>query len=123
MKLSIVLASGATADISYVQTPTVYWPMIECGLGVVSACLPLLRPLFSSGSNSKGFGQVRDIQSVRLNSTPANLPDLKPWAETSSSASTTRNDSEVSISKIVPSALEPWGERASRKAQVSENYV
>lgn len=28
------------------NTPIVYWPMVESSLGIVGACLPMLRPLF-----------------------------------------------------------------------------
>lgn len=29
------------------QTPFVYWAMIECAVGVVGACLPMMRPVLS----------------------------------------------------------------------------
>ena len=105
-----VLNNGA-ADLSYITTPTIYWPMIEAALGVIGACLPLLRPLFSSGSGSKGFGQVRNLRSVRLGSSSGELqsPELKPWNEGGSSRA--ESASEVSIRKFVPSALEPYGEK------------
>ena len=32
----------------------VYWPMIESGVGIIGACLPLMRPLIS-GASSHGF--------------------------------------------------------------------
>lgn len=41
-------------DITYSQTPFVYWPMVESSLGIIGACLPLLRPLFA-GAKSHGF--------------------------------------------------------------------
>ncbi|KAL8925665.1 MAG: hypothetical protein Q9208_003348 [Pyrenodesmia sp. 3 TL-2023] len=50
-------------DVSYMQTPLVYWPMIESATGIVAACLPLLRPLFA-GAASRGF--MRDLQSVDI---------------------------------------------------------
>jgi len=85
--------------------------MIESALGIIGACLPLLRPLFGSGSGAKGFGQVRNLRSVRLPSSGGiETPELKPWGSESSS-SEGKSTSEVSISKIVPSALEPWGKR------------
>lgn len=34
------------ADISYENTPLVYWPMVESSMGIIGACLPTLRPLF-----------------------------------------------------------------------------
>ena len=54
--------TGST-DISYLLTPTVYWPMIESSLGIVGACLPLLRPLFT-GATTKGF--VRKLREVNF---------------------------------------------------------
>ncbi|KAL8956506.1 MAG: hypothetical protein Q9193_005994 [Seirophora villosa] len=50
-------------DISWLQTSFVYWPMIESGVGIVGACLPLLRPLFA-GAATRGF--MRDLQSVDI---------------------------------------------------------
>ena len=36
------------------NTPLVYWPMIESSLGIVGACLPMLRPLFTRKSRPGG---------------------------------------------------------------------
>ena len=41
-------------DITYAETPMVYWPMVESSLGIIGACLPLMRPLFA-GATSRGF--------------------------------------------------------------------
>ncbi|KAL2039833.1 hypothetical protein N7G274_007234 [Stereocaulon virgatum] len=41
------LTSAGDQDLTYLGTPTIYWPMIESSLGVVGACLPLLRPIFT----------------------------------------------------------------------------
>ncbi|KAL8832109.1 MAG: hypothetical protein Q9191_000466 [Dirinaria sp. TL-2023a] len=41
-------------DITYEETPMVYWPMVESSLGIIGACLPLMRPLFA-GAASHGF--------------------------------------------------------------------
>jgi hypothetical protein len=32
-------------DRTYFLTPIIYWPLIEASLGIVAACLPLLRPV------------------------------------------------------------------------------
>ncbi|KAL8811924.1 MAG: hypothetical protein Q9200_001422 [Gallowayella weberi] len=56
-------ASGFSVDLSYIQTPLVYWPMVESALGIVGACLPLMRPLFA-GVASRGF--MRDLHSVDI---------------------------------------------------------
>lgn len=45
-------------DISYRNTPMVYWAMIESSLGIVGACLPMFRPLFA-GLSSKGKRRVQ----------------------------------------------------------------
>lgn len=51
------------ADISYMNTPLVYWPMVESSLGIVGACLPMLRPLFVRASSES----KRRIQSPESN--------------------------------------------------------
>ena len=50
-----------SVDVTYLLTPTVYWPMVESSLGIVGACLPLMRPLFT-GAASKGF--VRKLRNI-----------------------------------------------------------
>lgn len=50
-------------DITWMQSPSIYWGMIESSLGIVGACLPLFRPLFH-GASSRGF--VRHLRSVAL---------------------------------------------------------
>ncbi len=32
------------------NSPIVYWPMIESSMGIMGACLPMLRPLFTGKS-------------------------------------------------------------------------
>jgi hypothetical protein len=50
-------------DVTYILTPSIYWPMVESSLGIVGACLPLLRPLFPAAS-STAF--VRKLRSVNI---------------------------------------------------------
>ncbi|KAL6722083.1 hypothetical protein ACLMJK_001188 [Lecanora helva] len=117
------LMNNGDADIAYITTPTIYWPMIESAVGIVGACLPLLRPLFSRGSESKRFGQVRNLRSVRLpSSSSQETPELKPWGDDTMSQGTT-NVSEVSIRRIVPSALEPWEERKMSLPRRADDQV
>ena len=33
-----------------INSPIVYWPMIESSMGIMGACLPMLRPLFTGKS-------------------------------------------------------------------------
>lgn len=92
--------------------------MVESSLGIVGACLPLLRPLFSRGpSQAKGFGQVRNLRSIKLDLTNGSNAELKPWGSDSEQSGSRASQSErngsiqtvseVSISKLVPSALPP----------------
>ncbi|KAL8690522.1 MAG: hypothetical protein Q9218_004053 [Villophora microphyllina] len=50
-------------DVTWLQTPMVYWPLVESTCGIIGACLPLMRPLFA-GAASRGF--MRDLQSVDI---------------------------------------------------------
>ena len=40
-------------------TPTLYWPMIESSLGIVGACLPLMRPILQKVSPHDVFQSLR----------------------------------------------------------------
>lgn len=116
---------GATGDpdISYFTTPTVYWPMVESSLGIVGACLPLFRPLFSRGESKKGFGQVKKLRSVRhsvrLSSTDSRMPEMKPWSEDEMESG--KFGSVSTIRKLVPSALHPLGEDLNDHKLFEEN--
>lgn len=76
----------AGLDISFIQTPLVYWPMVESSLGIIGACLPLLRPLFA-GAASHGF--MRDLHSVDIPSSERS--DMAQWNK-SPFGSSTNND-------------------------------
>ena len=46
-------------------TPGLYWPMVEAALGVVSACLPSMRPIFKRCVPDDGFWRFPDNTSLR----------------------------------------------------------
>ncbi|MCJ1451294.1 hypothetical protein MMC28_001630 [Mycoblastus sanguinarius] len=54
--------SGAV-DVTYIMTPTLYWPMVESSLGIVGACLPLMRPIFTKHSPESIFQTLRTLVS------------------------------------------------------------
>ena len=56
-------------------TPTVYWPMVESSLGIVGACLPLLRPIFTDTPAKNTFSSLRAmISRSSLRSNNATTP-------------------------------------------------
>lgn len=58
-------------------TPTVYWPVVESSLGIVGACLPLLRPVFTDMSAKSILSSVRALISrSSLRTTSADAPSL-----------------------------------------------
>lgn len=59
----IALARGGDFDITWYETGGVLWISVESALGVVGACLPLLRPLFT-GTSTQGF--MRNLRSVAI---------------------------------------------------------
>ncbi|MCJ1458323.1 hypothetical protein MMC28_008694 [Mycoblastus sanguinarius] len=70
-------------DVTYLLTPTVYWPMVESSLGIVGACLPLLRPLFAGASTR---GMVRELRSVAIPSSAQSDTDFKHTGDVGTSA-------------------------------------
>jgi hypothetical protein len=58
-------AMNFNPDRTYVRAPAFYWATIETGIGIVSACLPTLRPLFSkSGPESIVMSAQRKLRGV-----------------------------------------------------------
>ncbi|KAL8943868.1 MAG: hypothetical protein Q9211_000807 [Gyalolechia sp. 1 TL-2023] len=78
----IVYQSWSDVATNDLQTPLVYWPMVESSVGIIGACLPLLRPLFA-GATSHGF--MRDLHSVDM---PSSEGSAKLWDTSGSSGST-----------------------------------
>lgn len=64
--------------------------MVESSLGIVGACLPLLRPLFA-GAASHGF--MRDLRSVDI---PSSVRSDIPWNKSGLSGSTDEWNSNAS---------------------------
>ena len=59
----IALAEGGAWDIPWFESPSTLWLVVESDLGVVGACLPLLRPLFA-GTSTRGF--MRNLRTVAI---------------------------------------------------------
>lgn len=83
------LTTKAGHDVTYLFAPAIYWTQIETSLGVVSANLPTLRPLFKNRSLASIIASLRSTRS--LNSTSS-----KGYVDTSennfaSQASTQKN--------------------------------
>ncbi|KAI4127646.1 MAG: hypothetical protein LQ338_003094 [Usnochroma carphineum] len=85
------------------QTPLVYWPMVESAVGILGACLPLLRPLFA-GAASRGF--MRDLQSVDI---PTSERSETLWDRSGNSGATGGWDSNASTVRWGSDSL-PAGE-------------
>lgn len=87
------------------NSPLVYWAMVESSVGIVGACLPLLRPLLV-GASSTGF--MRSLKSVKIASINLNEDALKQLGDDSPTApgSTTAFTKFGSESTVVPSNAE-----------------
>lgn len=76
----IALAEGGDFDITWFETPSIVWIYVESALGIVGACLPLLRPLFA-GTSTRGF--MRNLRSVAVRTiTGAEEPKLSEGSTT-----------------------------------------
>ena len=81
----IALATGGDYDITWFETPAYLCAFIESALGIVGACLPLLRPLFA-GTSTKGF--MRNLRSVAIRTiTGAEEPKASSEGSTTAVAS------------------------------------
>lgn len=76
-------------DYKYFTAPTIYWTMIESSLSIISACLPILRPLFHGHSPESIVRSVRSILSLgSLRSHSGPHPEPLRAQETSPTSST-----------------------------------
>ncbi|KAL8788760.1 MAG: hypothetical protein Q9195_007167 [Heterodermia aff. obscurata] len=86
-----MFALGGVDDVTYYESPFSYWSQIEASLGVVSACLPVLRPVFvrpkfpalgldgqGAGYGGRGaFGDRSDLKDDALQHPFGDRSDLK----------------------------------------------
>ena len=82
-----VLEHETNSLIDYVA-PTAYWVVIECSLAIVSACLPVLRPIFHGRSIDTIFRSIAKRFSTRDNST-GNSKQSVSYGNLKESSSTT----------------------------------
>ncbi|KAK3178291.1 hypothetical protein OEA41_000424 [Lepraria neglecta] len=76
-------------DLTYLLTPTIYWPMVESSLGVVGACLPLMGPVFtrfSIDSVLRGIRSRFSLSSTRGNSSNKQSEYVKGSKDSASSS-------------------------------------
>ncbi|KAG6993785.1 hypothetical protein G7Y79_00051g087050 [Physcia stellaris] len=86
-------------DIADVLTPTVYWPMVESSLGILGACLPSMRPVFT-GCSSRGF--VRKLRSISYYSSS---PSTTYHDRVEHGTRTSDGDSAMTIAHMVPAKV------------------
>lgn len=87
--------NGNNLDITFIDTPLIYWPMIESSLGIVGACLPLLRPLFAG--KPKGPAVVRKLRPVVI---PMIDEGDEEWKRDLESSNGSRKDSKAAFPKF-----------------------
>ncbi|MCJ1327362.1 hypothetical protein MMC10_004031 [Thelotrema lepadinum] len=62
-------------DFTYYVAPTAYVVLLECSLAITSACLPVLRPLFSTGTFSSALRYLQSAFSLRSNTSRSRSRD------------------------------------------------
>ena len=75
-------------------TPTIYWPMVESSLGIVGACLPLLKPVVSDFPVIQSFRSILSSRSTSRASSQNLLKEQRKLEEGMSKS--TLASSEVS---------------------------
>ena len=114
---------GLTTVPADLQTPFVYWPMIESSLGIIGACLPLMRPLIA-GAASHGF--MRNLRTIETHSDGGSdtLWDHSQMAKSTagwnSTMSTFQFGSASSASTKVGSGSVPFGKHKGSVSTMHE---
>ncbi|CAF9930843.1 hypothetical protein IMSHALPRED_008293 [Imshaugia aleurites] len=85
-------------DVTYILTPTLYWPMVESSLGVVGACLPSMRPIFRDFSLDNLARSIRSIRHLISSSKIRSLVSASSIRSRTSSNSVEKGDEASSSS-------------------------
>ncbi|KAI0841504.1 hypothetical protein F5Y06DRAFT_259662 [Hypoxylon sp. FL0890] len=68
---------GPNVDATWVYTPVYYWTIIEVNVGVLSACLPTLRPIQERAARNLSFSKLRSSASQLLPSSSNKGSDIR----------------------------------------------
>ncbi|KAF7894133.1 hypothetical protein EAF00_007647 [Botryotinia globosa] len=66
---AFLYSSHTQPDITWLYAPTYYWTIIETNVGVLSACLPTLRPILERITCSRQFSQLTHLFSSSTSKT------------------------------------------------------
>ena len=69
--------TGLPVDWKDMFTPTLYWPMVESSLGIVGACLPLLRPIISEIYPVRSIRELNSIPTKSIATSKRSLTDAR----------------------------------------------
>ncbi|KAF8858680.1 hypothetical protein BDZ45DRAFT_651041 [Acephala macrosclerotiorum] len=87
MKLSTLPSYGLTGDFLFDSTMITIWTVVECNVGITTACLPCLKPLFKRMlENSWAYGSSRS----KKNTNDHNLHSLPAGSKYAHAASASR---------------------------------
>ncbi|MCJ1476422.1 hypothetical protein MMC13_005088 [Lambiella insularis] len=103
---------GSKVDIDLTASISMYWSMLESGLGFCAACLPTLYTLFKTKGLQSIIRSVRSMASIHSHGSKASSPKHTPYATADKSwpkGSTERRDSQTAT--LTPST---GGEYASK---------
>ncbi|KAI1384974.1 uncharacterized protein F4822DRAFT_379315 [Hypoxylon trugodes] len=72
-----VLNSGYHPDTTWVYAPVYYWTIIETNAGILSACLPTLRPIQESVTRNFSFTKLRNSASQLFSSSSGKASNIR----------------------------------------------
>ncbi|KAI4868212.1 hypothetical protein F4820DRAFT_411185 [Hypoxylon rubiginosum] len=72
-----VLDNGPQTDTTWVYTPVYYWTIIETNVGVLSACLPTLRPIQERAARNISFSKLRSSALHLLPSSTSKASEIR----------------------------------------------
>ena len=90
--IEVILSISPTVDPILIITQTLYWGMLESGLGLVACCLPTLRFLFGKMAPDNLISSIRSIlslESLRSSQSRAERGERLPDGDGSSERSST----------------------------------
>ncbi|KAL1860248.1 hypothetical protein Daus18300_009302 [Diaporthe australafricana] len=107
----VLSASGVTSqstdlDYTYSRAPAVYWTVIEANVGVISACLPTLRPLLAPLKFADIGSSLRKALYWRTSAPKSSQASSTPW-----SSDDTQNlvyDQKVPGTYAKATTADPW---------------
>ncbi|KAL9597518.1 MAG: hypothetical protein Q9179_004236, partial [Wetmoreana sp. 5 TL-2023] len=116
-----LLSELKLSDITWTSVSVGVWINVECNIGIVSACLPILRPLFSTKYNSSPIARLTRIVRTLTNSHSSSSSGSSSSEDPEKGISSEPNSDSTVVAGNLESGIWGWSRNDSDTTTTTNN--